>query len=123
LMALIPALAMPLVTRAQDQSQPTFVKGKFDVPLDRIAVQQEWKTLGYSTCRYDSKEKGWTRGKHTHPRHFLFAGKAGKMEFIINDQRFVLEAGDELYYPKDTVLAAQNLYDGHSEWFQCRKPQ
>ncbi len=123
LMALISALAVPLVTHAQDESQPTFVKGKFDVPLDRNAVKQEWKRLGYSICKNDSKEKSWARGEHTHPRHLLFAGKAGKMEFIINDQRFVLEAGDELYYPKDAVISAQNLYDGNSEWFECLKFQ
>ena len=121
LMAIIAALVLPLVTHAQDETQPAFVKGKFDVPLDRDVVQQEWKRLGYSSCRYDGKEKGWTIGEHTHPWQFLFAGRAGKMEFIINDQRFVLEAGDELFYPKDVVMAAQNLYDGRSIWFQCRK--
>ena len=123
LMALIAAFAMPLVTHAQDKSQPTFVKSKFDVPLDRDAVKQEWKRLGYAICKNGSKEKGWAKGEHTHPRYLLFAGKAGKMEFIINDQRFVLEPGDELFYPKDAVIAARNLYDGRSEWFACWKYQ
>ncbi len=125
---IIGVLASPLVAHAQDETQPTFVKGKFDVPLDREAVKQEWKGLGYSRCQFEGKEKDWTserperhKGEHTHPRYILFAGKAGKMEFIINDQRFVLEAGDELFYPKDVVMAAQNLYDARSIWLQCRK--
>ncbi len=127
---IIGVLASPLVAHAQDETQPTFVKGKFDVPLDREAVKQERKGLGYSRCAYEGKEKGWTserperhKGEHTHPWYILFAGKAGKMEFIINDQRFVLEPGDELFYPKDAVIAARNLYDGRSEWFACWKYQ
>ena len=36
---------------------------------------------------------------------------------------FVLEPGDELYYPKDAVIAAKNLHDGYSDWFACWKNQ
>ncbi len=121
LMAIIAALALPRVVHAQ--SQPTFVKGKFDVPLDREAIKQEWKRLGYSSCQYEGKGKDWTKGEHTHAWYILFAGKAGKMEFIINDRRFVLEPGDELFYPKDAVMVASNLFDGRSEWFACSKYQ
>ena len=127
---IVGALASPLAPRAQDETQPTFVKGKFDAPLYREAVKQVWEELGYSRCQYEDVEKGWTserperhEGEHTHPWYAMFAGKAGKMEFIINDQRFVLEPGDELYYPKDAVIAARNLYDGRSEWFACWKYQ
>ena len=126
LMAIIAALALPLVAQAQDESRPTFVKGKFEVPLDHETVKKEWKELGYSSCQNEGKEKGWTserperhKGEHTHIWHALFAGLGGKMEFIIDDQRFVLEAGDELYYPKGAVIAARNLYDGRSDWFAC----
>ena len=127
---IVGALASPLAARAQDETQPTFVKGKFDVPLDHEVVKQEWQALGYSRCQYEVKEKGWTserperhEGEHTHPWHALFAGKSGKMEFIIDDRRFVLEPGDELYYPKDAVIAARNLHDGRSDWFACWKYQ
>ncbi len=121
LMAIIAALALPLVVHAQ--SHPTFVEGKFVVPLDREVVKQEWKRLGYSGCQYEGKGNGWTKGEHTHAWYILFAGKAGKMEFIINDRRFVLEPGDELFYPKDAVIAASNLHNGRSEWFACLKYQ
>ena len=127
---IVGALASPLAARAQDETQPTFVKGKFDLPLDHEVVKQEWKGLGYFRCAFEGREKGWTselperqKGEHTHPSYILFAGIAGKMEFIINDQRFVLEPGDELFYPKDAVMAARNLYDGRSQWFECWKSQ
>ena len=121
---IIGVLTSPLVAHGQDETQPTFVKGRFDVPLDREAVKQEWKALGYSRCEFSGKEKGWSSERpHTHPLYILFARIDGKMEFIINDQRFVLEPGDELFYPKDAVIAARNLYDGRSEWFACWKYQ
>ncbi len=130
---LVPALvlAMPWprgVARTQDETVPHFVKSKFELPLAVDEIKKEWKALGYSQCEFDGKEKGWSserpgrhKGEHTHPWYVLFAGKSGKMEFIIQGQRFVLEPGDELYYPKNAVIAARNLYDGRSEWFDCWK--
>ena len=117
-----------LVAGNQDGTEPYLVKGKFELPLKTDAIREQWEALGYSQCEYDGKEKGWSserpgrhKGEHTHPWYVLFAGKSGKMEFIIQGRRFVLEPGDELYYPKNAVLAARNLYDGRSEWFDCWK--
>ncbi len=36
---IIGVLASPLVAHGQDETQPTFVKGRFDVPLVREAVK------------------------------------------------------------------------------------
>ena len=117
-----------LVAGNQDGAEPYLVKGKFELPLKTDAIREQWEALGYSQFEYDGKEKGWSserpgrhKGEHTHPWYVLFAGKSGKMEFIIQGRRFVLEPGDELYYPKNAVMAARNLYDGRSEWFDCWK--
>ena len=116
------------IAGTEDASEPHFVKGKFELPLETDAIREQWEALGYSLCEFDGKEKGWSserperhKGEHTHPWYILFAGKSGKMEFIIQGQRFELEPGDELYYPKYAVIAARNLYDGRSEWFDCWK--
>ncbi len=121
LIAIIAALTLPLVAHTQDDVQPKFIKAKFDMPLDHKAIKQKWVRLGYGYCEIIGKSKGWMKGEHTHIWHALFAGLSGNMEFIINDKRFVLEAGDELYYPKNAVNSARNLYDGRSEWFACFK--
>lgn len=117
-----------LVAGSQDGIETYLVKGKFELPLNTDEIREQWKALGYHQCQFEGKEKGWTsdrperhKGEHTHPWYILFAGKTGKMELIIQDQRFVLEPGDELYYPKDAVIAAKNLHDGRSEWFACWK--
>ena len=113
-----------LVAGNQDGTEPHLVKGKFALPLNAGEIREQWAALGYRQCQIESKDKGWTsdrperhKGEHTHPWYTLFAGEAGQMEFIIRGQRFVLEPGDELYYPKDAVIAATNLHDGRSAWF------
>ncbi len=117
-----------LVAGNQDGTEPYLVNGKFKLPLNTDEIEEQWKAFGYLQCEFDGKEKGWSserperhKGEHTHPWYVLFVGKSGKMEFIIQGQRFVLEPGDELYYPKNAVIAARNLYDGRSEWFDCWK--
>ena len=117
-----------LIASGQDGTEPYFVKDKFWLPLNTDEIREQWKTLGYHECELEGKVKGWTsdrpgrhKGEHTHSWYALFVGKTGKMEFIIQEQRFVLEPGDELYYPKDAVIAAKNLHDGRSEWFACWK--
>ena len=117
-----------LVAGNQDGAEPYLLKGQFELPLNIDEIREQWTVLGYRECLIQRKHKGWTsdrperlKGEHTHPWYTLFAGKMGKMEFIIQGQRFVLEPGDELYYPKDAVIAAKNIHDGPSDWFACWK--
>ena len=116
------------IAGTDDANEPYYTRGKFELPLKIDEIKEQWEALGYLQCEYDGKEKGWAserterhKGEHTHPWYILFAGKSGKMEFTIQGQRFVLEPGDELYYPKNAIMAARNLYDGRSEWFDCWK--
>ena len=110
-----------LVSGIRDGIEPHLVKDKFELPLNTDQLREQRKALGYLKCLFGSKSKGWTRGEHTHPWYILFVGITGKMEFIIQDQRFVLGPGDELYYPKDAVMTAKNLHVGQSKWFMCEK--
>ena len=128
LLLLLGTPSQSLVAGNQDGTEPYLVNGKFKLPLNTDEIKEQWKALGYFQCEYDGKEKGWSseragrhKGEHTHPWYILFVGKSGKMEFIIQGRHFVLEPGDELYYPKHAVIAARNLYDGRSEWFDCWK--
>jgi hypothetical protein len=117
-----------LIAGSQDGTDPYIVKGKYELPLNTGEIKEQWAVLGYRKCQFEGKNKGWTsdrperhKGEHTHPWYTLFAGKLGEMEFIIQGQRFVLEPGDELYYPNSAVIAAKNLHDDRSEWFACWK--
>ena len=117
-----------LIAGNQDAAEPYIVKGKFELPLNTGEIREQWALRGYRSCELESISKGWAsdrperhNGEHSHAVYILFAGKLGEMEFIIQGQRFVLEPGDQLYYPKDAVMAAKNLHDGRSDWFACWK--
>jgi len=43
------------------------------------------------------------------------------MGCIIADQRFVIEPGDELFYPAHVVHSARNLYDGTSQTMEISR--
>ena len=111
-------LAAPLAVGAQDCALPTFSKGKFTVPLDRDAVRAEWASRGYGDITVKPYAREWSRGEHTHPVHLVFTLVTGRAEFRMTGQRFVLEPGDELCYPANTVHSARNLFEGTSEMME-----
>jgi mannose-6-phosphate isomerase-like protein (cupin superfamily) len=45
----------------------------------------------------------------------------GRMEFVFGGQRFVVEPGDELFYPAYTVHSARNLYEGTTQMMESYK--
>jgi len=106
---------------AQESNPPTFTKGKFAVPVNRDAVTAEWAARGYSYPEVKRYAQGWSRGDHTHPVHLVITVVAGRMEFLMAGQRFVVEPGDELFYPAHTVHLARNLYDGTSQMMEASK--
>ena len=113
--------AQPLVAGSQDGTEPYIVKDKIELPLNIDEIRKQSLVLGYSYCQIEGRGKGWLRGEHTHPKYYLFFGKMGKVEINIKGQRFVLEPGDELYYPRSALMTAKNLHDGRSEWIKCIK--
>ncbi|MCZ6469999.1 MAG: hypothetical protein O6649_01435 [Gammaproteobacteria bacterium] len=115
------SLSQTLVAGSQDGTEPYIVKDKIELALNTDEIRKQSLVLGYRNCEIEYRDKGWRKGEHTHPKYYLFFGKMGKMEFIIKGQRFVLEPGDELYYPRSALMAAKNLHDGRSEWFICIK--
>lgn len=98
----------------QGDQKPQLTKGKFTVPVNSKVVESEWSARGYSGFRQASYIQGWSRGEHTHAWNILITLAHGRMEFIIEGQRFVVEPGDELLYPAHAVISARNLYEGMS---------
>jgi mannose-6-phosphate isomerase-like protein (cupin superfamily) len=111
----------PVLADAQEGNPPTFTKGKFSVPVNRDAVTADWTARGYSHPEVKPYAQGWSRGDHTHPVHLVITIVAGRMEFLMAGERFVVEPGDELSYPAHTVHSARNLYDGTSQMMESSK--
>ena len=106
---------------AQERHQPTFIKGKFAVPVSQDKVRKDWTVRGYSYPRVQPYPQGWSRGEHTHDVALIMTLLTGRMEFVFADQRFVVEPGDELAYPAHTTHAARNLYDGATQMLESLK--
>jgi quercetin dioxygenase-like cupin family protein len=104
----------------QGDKKPRFTKGKFALPVNPDEVKAAWAAHGYSSVRQASYLQGWTRDAHTHDRDIFITLLNGRMEFIIDGQRFVVEPGDELFYPAHAVISARNAYDGASIMLNTR---
>ena len=110
--------AMWMLVAADEEKSATFTKGKFAVPISHEDVKAVWTARGYSEPKIQYYAKGWARGEHTHPVSLIMTIVTGRMEFVFGGQHFVVEPGDELFYPADMVHSARNLYDGTTQMME-----
>jgi mannose-6-phosphate isomerase-like protein (cupin superfamily) len=111
----------PGLSDTQESNPATFTKGKFAVPVNRDAVTADWAARGYSHPVVKPYAHGRSKGDHTHSVHLVMAVVTGRIEFLIAGQRFVVEPGDEIFYPAHTVHSARNLHDGTSQMMESSK--
>jgi mannose-6-phosphate isomerase-like protein (cupin superfamily) len=111
----------PVVADSDSGKAPTFTKGKFAVPISHENVKQDWAARGYSNPKIESYPQGWSRGEHTHPVSLIMTLLTGRMEFTFGTQEFILEPGDELSYPANTVHSAKNISDGVTQMMSSYK--
>ncbi len=114
-------LMMAAIVKATAGDAPVLVTGKFETPVDLDSVVADWKARGYSDWVSSWKEKGWS-SERAYSKNCVRAVLAGRMEYIIDGQRFVLEPGDELFYPANATQTARNLSDGVSKMLVATKP-
>ena len=114
-------LIMAAIVEASAGDAPVLVKGKFETPVNLESVVADWKARGYSDWVSSWKEKGWS-SERTYFKNCVRAVLAGRMEYIIDGQRFVLEPGDEFFYPANAMQTARNLSDGVSKILVATKP-
>jgi mannose-6-phosphate isomerase-like protein (cupin superfamily) len=120
--AVMASLAIgPVATDSNGGEEPTFTKAKFALPISHENVKQDWAARGYSDPKIQSYPLGWSRGEHTHPMSLIMTLLTGRMEFTFGAQRFVLEPGDELSYPANTVHSAKNISDGVTQMMSSSK--
>ncbi len=114
-------LMMAAIVEAPAGDAPVLIKGKFQTPVSMESVIADWKARGYSDFSSSWKEKGWS-SERTYFKNCVRAVLAGRMEYIIDGQRFVLEPGDEFFYPANAMQTARNLSDGVSEMLVATEP-
>ena len=115
LVPLVSALLMMAgVVEASAGEAPVFVKCKFGTPVNFDDVVEDWTARGYSNWSNSPKGMGWSSTR-AFDHHCLFTVLAGRVEYIIDGQRFVVEPGDELLYPANATKTATNLHDDISK--------
>jgi hypothetical protein len=114
-------LMMAAVVEATAGEAPVLVRGKFQTPVSLEGVVADWKARGYSDWVSSWKEQGWS-SERGYSKNCVRAVLAGRMEYIIDGQRFVLEPGDELFYPANATQTARNLSDGVSKMLVATTP-
>ena len=110
-----------LLVAADEETPATFTKDKFALPLSQEVVRADWTARGYSDPKTQHYAQGWTKGEHSHPVSLIMTIVTGRMAFVFGAQRFVIDAGDELFYPAYTVHSARNLYDGTTQMMESYK--
>ncbi len=108
--------AGPAFADTHDGDQVKFVKGKFDTPVSRVEVESDWAARGCRVNRYDA-EPGWAKEEHFHELDTLLTVAEGRLEMVVEGQRFVLEPGDEIFSPRQTAHSLKNLDDGFTVLF------
>ncbi len=114
-------LMMAAIVEATAGEAPVLVRGKFQTPVSLEGVVADWKARGYSDWTSSWKEQGWSSARGYY-KNCVRAVLAGRMEYIIDGQRFVLEPGDELFYPANAAQTARNLSDGVSKVLVATTP-
>jgi len=113
--------ARHLLVAADEETPATFTKDKFALPLSHEVVKADWIARGYSDPKTQYYAQGWTKGEHSHPVGLIMTIVTGRMEFVFGAQRFVIDPGDELFYPAYTVHSARNLNDGTTQMMESYK--
>lgn len=114
-------LMMVAIVEAPAGDAAVLVKGKFQTPVSQEGVVADWKARGYSDWSSSWKQKGWSSDR-AYYKNCVRTVLAGRMEYIIDGQSFVLEPGDELLYPAYAPQTARNLSDGVSKVLVATKP-
>jgi hypothetical protein len=114
-------LMMAAIVEAPAGDAPVLVKGKFQTPVDLDSVVADWRARGYSDWASSWKETGWS-SDHPYSQNCIRTVLEGRVEYIIDGQRFVVEPGDELFYPANATQTARNLHDGYSKMLVATGP-
>lgn len=90
-------------------------RGKFNVPVDRTAVYDEWHCRGYS-CDLFADPPGRRWNDFVHDNSELITVVEGRMKVIIAGEEYVAGPGDEVFIPKGALHSVHNIHTGTTRW-------
>ncbi len=89
--------------------------GRFATPVSRDAVAADWAARGYS-CHSFNDPPGQAWNDFVHDCNEVVTVVEGRLELLVERQRFIVEAGDEAFIPIGAPHSLRNLADGNTRW-------
>ncbi len=92
-----------------------YTKHKFSMPVDKAAVEHDWRSRGYS-CNWFVDPPGQEWNNFVHSTNELVTVVDGLLEMTIAGQSWIVHPGDEVFIPKGAVHSVKNIYDDTTTW-------
>lgn len=112
LVLILPAFLMSTTAyQASAGDLPLLTKSKYSLPIDLQEVYQSWSSRGFSTRSTSYRLEGWYS---TEPvvHNCLRVVLEGRVEYVIDGNSYIVEPGDEFFYPANMEQTSKNLHDG-----------
>ncbi len=88
---------------------------KFIVPVETAEVAADWKARGYS-CNLFTDPPGREWKNFVHHCDEVVAVVEGKLEMMIEGEKFLLEPGDEVFIPSNALHSVKNIHHITTHW-------
>ncbi len=91
------------------------VPGHFVLPVEAARVRRDWAARGFS-CQEFNDPPGQAWNDFVHGTNELVTVVEGRLELLVEAERFVVEAGDEAFIPRGARHSVRNLDAGFTRW-------
>jgi quercetin dioxygenase-like cupin family protein len=98
----------------------TLQKGKYSNCASAAGLREKLEAEGFDVFSW-SDSPGAVYSDHSHPHDEYIVVASGRIVFVVDNQRFPLEAGDALDLPANTVHAAKNEDSRPVSYFICTR--
>lgn len=93
----------------------TFVKSAYSTPVNQAAVEQEWRSRGFSFGVFqDPPGQEWNDFVHTTDEYVIVA--TGALTISVGSETAQCETGDMVWIPKGTLHSLKTTSPDGSVW-------
>lgn len=85
------------------------------MPVDHSQVAQDWRQRGYS-CDVFTDPPGREWNDFVHMTNELVTVIAGKLMLTIGGEEILVDPGDEVFIPKNTLHSVKNVSPSTTHW-------
>lgn len=92
------------------------VRKKFKEPFTEGEVAADWRVRGFSCGLFvDPPGRAWN--DFVHRTNELVTVAEGQLEMTIAGHKIVVEPGDEVFIPRESLHSVKNIHRGTTRWY------